>query len=1103
VAVASRTVAPTTEDAQHALQVAQAVQQMYLDAEDSLFQSLADHLWRAARGAAVTEGRQKRLEAMRERLDKGNLTDRQRRELTTDLRTLAKGGADPRMVRTYLERRSKEIKELRREASRIIQRLERRAFPTLVEAATAAWRRGVRSAIDDINDLGGRKGIPAGQGVVEMARQMIKNLRRRHISALRTIDDQFQEVNAAAIGRALTGAETIDQVVERELRDYARRGVTRFVDRAGKTWDLPTYAEMTARTSVIRAASDGHTRTLAANGHQFVIVSRDAITCSRCAPFEGEILAIADDGPTGEVEVTHFLTDEPMTIEVRSTIEFARRLGLQHPNCGHTFGLYTPGVTQRPARPPSTATYEDAQQQRRLERELRAAKRIAAVARTPKEQKDARARAKKVSAQLDELAETKGLPRRRRQERVRDLQPEEVDAARQSRATVARETRSARRTIERASQRTAAAGTRGRRPPPSTGGAPMDGGPSSGGPDGSPSGGGGAPAGPRGSGPGPAPLQEAQRLVDDAPQAADEVRPSAEEAREQPPPADAEDQERDDADRPVTLDRAAAQQQARDAVERARSRTQDQRPATTEPRSDAGERTETQQAARDAAAQARTRSAAERARRAEPAPAQAAESSLWSRDLPDPADRPAWYSQEERDDRQIITEPDGSQVVVIAGEIVGRLRQSQTRPGQWFGQHTDRSQVNRRATTQEQAVEELIRQAEQRRRANHDDRAGAPAADPDAAAREAQTRYDQVRAARDELASRVEELREQLDDPDSDRDADEVEQELEEAEAELQRRSRAVGEAAEQVRQARDGGGQRAEAPARPARTRRRDADPAAAQLENREMGQLTRNVREAAAERRQAEQRLEEAERAAVFTRQYRPTEQADAERALVRARANAERTRQRAEEAAAAMREQRDALMGRRFGAAAPIERLERIRQEAPVRAEFGQRRREEEARLQQEQQAARDAMAGQREQAEQALADARQRVRAEEARLQEVASAERERLREQGITGAAARRQVRDAVQPLRGALTAAEEAERAARRAVAAAEREQQALDKRLQQEERQLRAELDRQMRAALPARAVRPAAERDVGAEEQERLDRADDRFDYGSKWEQ
>lgn len=1142
--MASRTMAPTTEDAKHALQVAQTIQELYLDAEDSLFQSLADHLWRAADRTARTDGRRARLQRMRERLDAGGMTDRQRREMLADLPALAAGGSDERMVREYLERRSTEIKALRREATRIIARLERRAFPAVVEAVTAAWRRGVTSAIDDIDNLGGKQGIPAGQGVVELARQIVRNLRRRHVSALRTIDDEFQEVNRSFVGRALTGAETIDQVVERELKDYARRGVTRFVDRAGKTWDLPTYAEMTTRTSVIRAGTDGHIATLRASGHQYVIVNQDLVSCPRCAPYDGGILAIDDDAEVGMVEVTNFLSDEPMTIEVLATVEGARRRGFQHPNCGHTTSLYTPGVTSLPPRPPSRATYEDAQLQRRLERELRAAKRLAAVARTPARQREARDKAKRLGAELDELAETKGLPRRRRQERVRGLSAEGVAEARQARIAAGRARRVAadarRRGAEARTAQEQAVRERRNRLPRSTGGAPMDGGP-----DGSgaaPGGGapeGGGPAGPRG-GPGPSspPSDARAQQIAQARQELAEVQSRQSRPVADAPPPVSDEEVRQPEPEPQ---RTQAQQQAREAAEQAQTRTR-QRPTPPPPSGeDSQARSPGQQAARDALNQDRTREqTAELAQPAEPepqpqspgwgdaeqameetrarreaereatpepagdeardaeqqqeqnaeqAPARKAQPStarardrrgaqpaepttgLWTRDLQDPADRPSWFTQGELDDRQLIAEPDGSSVVVVAGEILGRVRQSQARPGRWFAQHPDRTEVSRRAGTQEEMINRLIAQAGERWQAKHPD-PDQPAGDADQALRDAQSRYDSARAEQDELARHVQELSEQLEDPDADPDTDELEEELQEAEAELSRRSQAVAEAAEQVRQARATRERHGNAHT-PVRAGRRDFDPVQARREDREMRAHMRNIREAQAELQDAEARLERIQDEADIARRLQTRDRAEVERDLVRTQRYVEQVRQRARETAAAMRETRDAMYRRRVGPAPVIPQLERIREEAPIRAEFAARQRAEEARLREQQQDARQAMAARREQAEKVAAEAARRVREEEARLQRVADAERERLREQGITGVAARAAVRDAVLPARGPLADAEEAERAARRAVAALGQEQDALERRQQQEERQLRASRDREMRAALEQRSPR------------------------------
>ncbi|MEU1883421.1 phage minor capsid protein [Streptosporangium sp. NPDC020072] len=625
----SRAAKVDLDDAQHALQVARTVSGIYLDAEDALFQSLADHLWRSARAAAKAPSRKAKLEDLQGRAAR-HVSARRRREVLSELRPLAADGPDERMVREYLERRSGEVKALRLEAKSIVARLERRVFPVVGGGITAAWRRGVQSAIDDLKDIGGKQGVAAGQGVVEMARQMVKNLRKRHISALRTIDDVYQEVNRNVIGRVLAGAETVEAAVERELKEYARRGVLTFVDRAGKVWDMPTYAEMAVRTSAIRAATDGHTATLREAGHRFVIVSIDAYTCERCAPFEGEVLAI-DDGPTGELEVEHFLTGEPMTIHVRATVEFARRVGFQHPNCGHTLGLYTPGVTTRPQRPVSAATYDDAQRQRSLENRLRTAKRQAALARTPAGQKQARQRVRELGEELDALAEDKGLRRRRDRERVKGLDKADVEAARQSRITVSRARRSVAEASTRAKARRQAA-ERSRRPPASSGSRPMTGAPQTPAPGG-PGEGGGA-AGP-GSG---------------------------------EPPED------------------GGSANFRTDLPRGPDGGHDSEGARVPPGEEGS----------------------------------APEPVLWTRDLHDPADRPQPFTTAEVDARTLVPEADGSLVVVVAGEVVGRVRQSAAQPGRWLGQHVDRTQTGRRmSVSREEAVEQLLDQVDARWRRAH------------------------------------------------------------------------------------------------------------------------------------------------------------------------------------------------------------------------------------------------------------------------------------------------------------------------------------------------------------------------------------------------
>ncbi|MBL1100137.1 hypothetical protein JK363_26385 [Streptomyces sp. 205] len=89
-------------------------------------------------------------------------------------------------------------------------------------------------------------------------------------------------------------------------------------------------------------------------------------------------------------------------------------------NCRHSLSAYLPGVTTRPQAPPHPrgATYEDTQQQRYLERQVRAWKRRQAAALDEAARRRAGARVRDYQARIRELTDAKGLPRKRQREQI-------------------------------------------------------------------------------------------------------------------------------------------------------------------------------------------------------------------------------------------------------------------------------------------------------------------------------------------------------------------------------------------------------------------------------------------------------------------------------------------------------------------------------------------------------------------------------------------------------------------------------------------------------------------------------------------------------------
>jgi hypothetical protein len=193
---------------------------------------------------------------------------------------------------------------------------------------------------------------------------------------------------------------------------------------------MASYAEMAVRSVTGRAAIEGHVDQLTALGEQLVIVSAAALDCPLCEPWQGEVLAINGASGPHTIRAPHAIqptglrgllrAPEQVTVHVAGSLTEARAAGLFHPNCRHNISVYLPGVTQRPETPPHPqgATYEDTQQQRYYERQVRAWKRRAAAALDDAARRQANARVRDYQAKIRELVDAKGLARKPHREQI-------------------------------------------------------------------------------------------------------------------------------------------------------------------------------------------------------------------------------------------------------------------------------------------------------------------------------------------------------------------------------------------------------------------------------------------------------------------------------------------------------------------------------------------------------------------------------------------------------------------------------------------------------------------------------------------------------------
>ena len=276
-------------------------------------------------------------------------------------RRLSRGLAAP----GWAEERLAEILELRRRANVIVQRMQTEGTAAVLRALEDAYRGGRLDVLSSL-DSPGMTGVNR-RAVGILAADAQRALNSTAPRVLRWTEDTYRSVIADVTSSTITGTSTRAEAAARAMDRFALRGVTGFVDAAGRNWTLDTYTEMATRTGTGQAFLEGTLDKYRANGDDLVIVSNSPEECPLCRPYEGNVLSISGS-LVSPVEL-------PAGIVFMGALSEARSAGLFHPNCTHRADRYVPGLTKPNPDTANPRGYEDRQRQRELERRVRESKR--------------------------------------------------------------------------------------------------------------------------------------------------------------------------------------------------------------------------------------------------------------------------------------------------------------------------------------------------------------------------------------------------------------------------------------------------------------------------------------------------------------------------------------------------------------------------------------------------------------------------------------------------------------------------------------------------------------------------------------------------------
>lgn len=303
----------------------------------------------------------------------------------------------------WAETKMAEIQKMQNELEAELAKIQAKTTEATAKAIISSYLKGVNSANADLKipKTSLRKlHVPYHiQRLFMDANEIMKGATFR---ILRETNDVYRAIIADSTSIMLTGVETRLDVAQRALNAFAAKGITGFVDKAGRRWEMASYVEMAVRTASSRAALQGHIDRSSELGHDLMIVSHFGKTCPICAPWEGKVLSISGK-------------------DVRyPSLERARAAGLFHPNCRHTLLAYFEGITEIPQLKNDDEYYKAQQVQRYNERQIRKWKRVEAVAMTPAEKAKASSKVKAWQAIQREHIAFWGLRRKYYRESIRN-----------------------------------------------------------------------------------------------------------------------------------------------------------------------------------------------------------------------------------------------------------------------------------------------------------------------------------------------------------------------------------------------------------------------------------------------------------------------------------------------------------------------------------------------------------------------------------------------------------------------------------------------------------------------------------------------------------
>lgn len=207
-----------------------------------------------------------------------------------------------------------------------------------------------------------------------------------------------------AAGKVIMGADSRQTAVRQCIKEMSEKGIPAFVDAAGRQWSPEAYVNMDVRTTCSNAAHEAQFTRMNDYDIDLLEVDSHAGARPKCALDQGRIFS---------------KSGKNRKYPAWKTSSYGEPDGILGINCGHHVYPYIEGVSTQTYFPydkeENDKLYKQKQEQRRLERDVRSAKREVSMLNAAGDKegvKAAKDRVKRRTAAYNEYCEKAGLPRK-------------------------------------------------------------------------------------------------------------------------------------------------------------------------------------------------------------------------------------------------------------------------------------------------------------------------------------------------------------------------------------------------------------------------------------------------------------------------------------------------------------------------------------------------------------------------------------------------------------------------------------------------------------------------------------------------------------------